>query len=180
MPRRLFFQLKSTPQIADLSYNFGRVLRELAKELEDLTGAMMVRAYDFRLDGEDRGHQRSDFRTGVSSNDYPVALINNWFLDLDCDIRYAPWNPELLVNWKSGTPPREWLVSARDAGQGLRLSLFQSGRHVHQGVHHRIWQQTWTQWSDEGWHPAVAVTCVEGGSWCLVGRVDSCVVPVSR
>lgn len=111
-------------QIADLSYNFGRVLREHAKELEDLTGAMMVRAYDFRLDGEDRGHQRSDFRTGVSSNDYPVALINNWFLDLDCDIRYAPWNPELLVNWKSGTPPREWLVSARDADRDSDCRYF--------------------------------------------------------
>lgn len=108
-------------KLSSLSTNHRRTqsqldsrIRHLSRDLSRLTGAMMVRTYAFRLDGGDKVYQRSDFETGVSANDYPLALVNNWSVDPRCSTVLGPNNPALFVNVNSTTPPKEWLVAARD------------------------------------------------------------------
>ena len=89
------------------------LLNAYGTNLKNLEGSMMVRTYEFRLYGTDDRNKRSDFLTGVSSREYPVAMVNNWSLESDCFPSYGPMNPQLLVNRNEASHP--WLIAVRDA-----------------------------------------------------------------
>ncbi len=105
-------------ELADSMYSRVARLRDRQYRLRDrqngLRNSMMVRSYNFRLRGVDALHLKSDFPTGVSQNDYPVAFINNWEVDYNCESYDGPRSPGLVVNEDSSSPANEWLILARD------------------------------------------------------------------